>query len=499
LGIASASGAPPFAGLIAGIIGGLVVGGLSGSPLGVSGPAAGLASIVAFYIADFGGLLNGGFELFLVAVVLAGAIQLLLGVLKMGFIAYFFPSSVIHGMLAGIGIKIFITQIPHAFGVDKLAEGSFDGGKSLQVYYDVYSQSIPQIVLITAVSLGILILWQMPFITKQKFAKIIPGPFLAVAAGILMVLFFGDASFLSSHEHLVNIPIASSVDGFFQNFTTPDFSALANPQVYLVAVIIAFVASIETLLCVEASDKMDVYKRTTPTNRELRAQGIGNMISGMIGGLPVTQVIVRSSANQQSGGKTKASTMIHGGLILISIIAIPSLLNLVPKATLAAILFVVGVKLAKPALFKKIYKEGWGQFLPFVITIVVMTATDLLIGVTAGLVVAIAVILRNNFKFPLKTVIDKRGERTCYHITLSENVTFLNKASFLNTLSNIPDNAIVEINASGTHFIHHDVIEIIEDFKINAESRSITLELIDLDLNDRKNPLKHIKLKEIKE
>ncbi|MFT5601720.1 MAG: MFS superfamily sulfate permease-like transporter [Flavobacteriales bacterium] len=490
LGIASASGAPPFAGLIAGIIGGLVVGFLSGSPLGVSGPAAGLVSIVAFYIVDFGGMTGGGFQIFLVAVVLAGVFQLLMGVFKMGFIAYYFPSSVIHGMLAGIGIKIFITQIPHAFGVDKIAEGDDNafhtgGGNIFSDLLEPYYYAIPEIMLITGISLTILILWQMPFIAKQKFTKIIPGPFLAVAAGITMVIFYGEADFLSAKEHLVNIPKAESVKGFFGNFTSPDFSALANPKIYLVALMIAFVASIETLLCVEASDKMDEYKRATPTNRELRAQGIGNIFSGLIGGLPITQVIVRSSANQQSGGKTKASTIIHGFLILVSIIAIPGLLNLVPKATLAAILFVVGFKLAKPAMFKRVYNEGWGQFLPFITTIVVMTATDLLSGVSAGLVVAVFIILRNNVKVSHHITKDDKE----IMIKLSEDVTFLNKAAIMTTLSEVSDDSVVIIDATKTHFIHHDVLEIFHDFEVNAGFRNIKVVKLDLSDDKQNKPL----------
>ena len=496
LGIALASGAPLFSGLISGIIGGIVVGSLSGSPLGVSGPAAGLVVIVLNAITEL-----GGFEIFLVSVILAGFIQLLMGFLKAGIIAYYFPSSVIYGMLAGIGILIFLKQIPHAFGYDKDPEGDLnfiqsDNQNTFSELINMLDYISLGVLIITSVSLFILILWDTKFIKKIKILAMIPGPLLAVVVGVILnTLFKSNPDLVISSDHIVSLPVASNASEFFGNFTLPDFNALTNPKVYITAIVIAVVASLETLLCVEASDKQDTLKRMTPTNKELRAQGLGNIISGLIGGLPVTQVIVRSSANQQAGGKTKASTIAHGVLILISIVLIPNVLNLIPLGVLAAILLVVGFKLAKPATFKAMYKQGLGQFIPFLVTIIGIVFTDLLTGIGVGMMVAVFIILRNNYKVPLN--IDSKmdsDEVKFITVTLSEDVTFLNKASILATLNNIPDNSVVEINASETHFIHYDAIKIIEDFLINAESRGIKLTIIDLYENKEVSPLDHLKI-----
>ncbi len=484
LGIAMASGAPLFSGLISGIIGGIVVGSLSGSPLGVSGPAAGLAIIVANGINDL-----GGFEIFLTAVVLAGIIQVILGFLRAGIIAYFFPSSVIHGMLAGIGILIFMKQIPHAFGYDKDPEGDFgfaqvDGENTFTELWNMLNYLSPGVMIVAGASLAVILLWETPFFKRMKFTKMIQGPLVAVVLGILLNIWFSSIPSLKiSSDHLVNIPVADSAAAFFGNFSLPNIDALANPNVYLMAVVIAVVASIETLLCVEASDKQDPLKRITPTNRELKAQGAGNIIAGMIGGLPVTQVIVRSSANAQSGGKTKASTVLHGFLLLTSIIFIPQVLNYIPYGTLAAILFVVGYKLARPALFKKMYKQGWQQFLPFIVTIVAMILTNLLLGIGLGMVVAVFIILRNNFKVPFEY--DRKNLEGKEHvtITLSQDITFLNKASIQKMLAEIPDNMHVELDGTKNHFIHHDVIEIIEDFEIGAPARNIKVTRKGMDSN----------------
>lgn len=495
LGIAQVSEAPPLAGIIAGILGGVLVGSLSGSPLGVSGPAAGLAVIVANSIADL-----GGFENFLVAVILAGIIQVIMGFAKAGIIAYYFPTSVIHGMLAGIGLKIFFKQIPHAFGYDKDPEGdeeffNINGESDMEVLYNLGSYIDTNIVIITAVCLSILLIWETKLITKQSFSKIVPGPFLAVLAGIGLSLYFSmNPETAIQTEHLVNLPSFDSMADFDSNMTLPNFSILANPKVYLTAIIIASVASIETLLCVEASDKQDTLKRVTPTNKELKAQGIGNIVAGFVGGLPITQVIVRSSANQQSGGMTKMSTIMHGIFIFASVLAIPNVLNLIPLGTLAAILLVVGYKLAKPALFKKMYKEGMGQFLPFIVTIAVMMFTDLLIGVGCGLIVAIFIILRNNFKVALEVTKKDTDEKQIITIKLSEDVTFLNKASILKTLSRVPNNSVLTIDATNTYYIHYDVKEILEDFKISAVNRNIEVVFIDENENKQQEPLEHFKI-----
>jgi MFS superfamily sulfate permease-like transporter len=488
LGIALASGAPAFSGIIAGIVGGIVVGSASGSALGVSGPAAGLVVIVLNAITDL-----GGFEIFLVAVIIAGFIQILLGVLKAGLIAYYFPSSVIHGMLAGIGISIFLKQIPHAFGYDKDPEGELEFFQAAD-NQNTFSELVNMIdyinygaLLITVISLAIMIFWQNKIIQKNKVLALIPGSLVAVITGILLTILFQNNPTLSiSEEHLVSLPIASSVSDFFGNFTLPDFNAFLNPQVYITAIIIAVVASLETLLCVEASDKQDDLKRITPTNRELVAQGVGNIASGLIGGLPITQVIVRSSANQQAGGRTKMSSIIHGFLLLISVISIPTLLNMIPLATLAAILLIVGFKLAKPTIFRKIYKQGWGQFLPFLITILGILFTDLLYGILMGLVVAVIIILRQNFILPYEIDDSVSEDKKHYTIRLSENVTFLNKASILNACAQMADGSTVVIDGTKTKFIHYDVLEMLEDFRVNASARDIQLEFKNIDLKTAK-------------
>jgi MFS superfamily sulfate permease-like transporter len=484
LGIALASGAPLYSGLISGIVGGLLVGALSGSPLGVSGPAAGLAVIVLHAITDL-----GGFDVFLVAVVLAGILQIVMGYIKAGIIAHYFPSSVVHGMLAGIGILIFMKQIPHAFGYDKDAIGDWsffqmDGQNTISELGHMLGFISTGALLVTIVSLAILILWDRPFMQKISFTKVIKGPLVAVTTGVILGLLFQRYTSLAiSQEHLVSIPVASNMDQFLDNFIFPDFAkGLMNLDVYVTAVVLAVVASLETLLCVEASDKQDNFKRITPVNRELKAQGIGNVLCGLIGGLPVTQVIIRSSVNQQSGGKTKASAVIHGFLLLISILVIPSLLNLIPKATLAAILFVVGYKLAKPALFKKMYQQGMDQFVPFMATILGILFTNLLLGIGLGMVVAVFIILRNNYKVSYEMIeVPQKNGANKTRLILSEDVTFLNKASIQKTLNEFKDGTYLEIDATNSYFIHHDVKEIIDDFIVHAASRSMKVETVGLE------------------
>jgi MFS superfamily sulfate permease-like transporter len=477
LGIALASGAPLFSGIIAGIVGGVLVSLLSGSPLGVSGPAAGLAVIVLTSIQEL-----GAFEIFLFAVVVAGAIQLILGLLKAGVIGYYFPSSVIKGMLSGIGIIIILKQIPHILGYDKDPEGDFaffqrDGHTTFSDLGYMLDYISPGVVIVSLVSMAILLFWERPFMKDIQLFKMIPGPLVAVLAGIgLNIAFLSTEAFNISADHLVSIPVADSLSGFFSQFTFPDWSQWNNPQIYVIAVTIAVVASLETLLCVEATDKLDPQKRVTPTNRELIAQGAGNMISGLIGGLPVTQVIVRSSANIQSGGKSKASAFFHGILLLVCAMAIPRLLNMIPLASLAAILLVVGYKLAKPALFKEMYAKGITQFIPFIVTILGIVFTDLLIGIGLGLSVGIIQILWNNYKMPYHFNPDEYVNGTPVKIQLSESVSFLNKASILHTLNMLPDGAHVIIDGSQTKTIHPDVLEIIDDFKENAKTRDITVE-----------------------
>lgn len=479
LGIALASGAPLFSGVIAGIVGGIVVGALSGSQLGVSGPAAGLAVIVLSAIQEL-----GSYEIFLVAVALAGLIQLALGFAKAGIIGYYFPSSVIKGMLSGIGIIIFLKQIPHAFGYDKDYEGSVtfaqpDGHNTISELYYMLDAITPGAVIITAVCLAILILWEQSFMKKQKVFQLIQGPLVAVIAGIVLNIAFSGSETLSlSAEHLVTIPVADSLSGFFGQFTFPDFSQIANGAVWVTAVTIAIVASLETLLCLEATDKLDPYKRIAPANRELKAQGVGNFLAGLIGGLPVTQVIVRSSTNIQSGGRTKGSAIMHGFLLLFSVMIFPNILNLIPLASLAAILFLVGYKLAKPVLFKQMYQLGWSQFVPFIVTILGIVFTDLLMGIGMGMAVAIFYILRNNYKKPYFFDPEKHQDGETIRIALAEDVTFLNKADILQTLNHLPEGSTVIIDGSKTINIDQDVREIIMDFKETAKLKNIDLTII---------------------
>ncbi len=490
LGIALASGAPLFSGIIAGIIGGTLVALVSGSPLGVSGPAAGLAVIVLNAIDEL-----GSYEVFLVSVVLAGIIQLLLGFLKAGVIGYYFPSAVIKGMLSGIGIIILLKQIPHALGDDKDYEGDeaffqSDGENTFSEIALAFQNIDNGAVIIFGVALFILVFWDLPFMKKQAWTKIIPGPLVAVTAGIGLNLLFREMQSLSlGAEHLVSVPEPDSVKSFFSQFTFPDFSGLKNTDVYITAGTMAVIASLETLLCVEATDKLDPQKRVTPTNRELLAQGTGNIASSLIGGLPITQVIVRSSANIQSGGKTKAAAFIHGILLLVCAMTIPGALNLIPLSCLAAILILVGYKLAKPSVFSNLYRKGWDQFIPFLITILGIVFTDLLIGIAMGMSVAFVQILWNNFKTPYHYNPNQAHSGKPICIRLSEDVSFLNKASILNTLNLLPDGSDVVIDASKVRNIHPDVIEVLEDFTLNAPTRNIRFELIGMDLNKDKNPV----------
>ena len=467
LGIALASLPPDyigpflFSGVIAGIIGGIIVGSISGSPLGVSGPAAGLAVIVFSAIEDL-----GAFETFLLAVFIAGILQILLGFIRAGVIGLYFPSSVIKGMLAGIGIIIIKKEIPYALGSSNT--DTFTG------MFDSLSNGAT---LVTIISLAILILWEQPFMKRISIFKIIQGPLVVVLTGICLGAFFASNEGLALGEGtFVAIPVLESFSDIKTLFTLPDFSQFGNTQVYVVAVTIAIVASLETLLCVEATDKLDPHKRITPTNRELVAQGAGNMVSGLIGGLPITQVIVRSSANIQSGGQTKMAAIIHGVLLLACVLLIPSCLNMVPLASLAAILFVVGYKLAKPSLFASMYSKGMQMFVPFVVTILGIVFTDLLIGIGMGMVVAIVMSKWGNFSKPF-TIEEVSGN---IKISLSENVTFANKASIQKVLNEAVPNSTVTVDGSASKNVHPDVIEIIDDYKSKALDKCVKVELVNL-------------------
>ncbi|CAN5844784.1 SulP family inorganic anion transporter [soil metagenome] len=484
LGIAMASGAPLFAGIITGIVGGIVVGLLSGAPLGVSGPAAGLTVIVLTAIETL-----GAYEAFLVAVVLAGFLQIVAGYAKAGIIGYYFPNSVIKGMLAGIGLILILKQIPHAFGYDADFEGDMsfyqpDGENTFSEVFRSINYISLGATIISLLSLAILIFWERPFLKKFGFFRLVPGALVVVVLGIVLNTIF-QAYFPAlalAGNHLVSLPVPESIPDFLSKFTLPDFSHLTNPDVYTVAFTLAIVASLETLLSVEAVDKLDPYKRVTPTNRELRAQGVGNMIAGLIGGLPLTQVIVRSTANVSSGGKTKKSAIIHGFFLLISVVAVPRLLNQIPLASLAAVLLMIGYKLAKVSLFQGMYRLGWAQFLPFVVTIVAILLTDLLRGIAFGMVVAFFYILKNNYKtsYFFRQEKSPHGEKTV--LELSENTTFLNKGNILSTLNKLPENSYVVVDGTRAVDIDPDVVEILHDFySTTAPRKNIRVEIVGVD------------------
>ncbi|WP_440879815.1 SulP family inorganic anion transporter [Tenacibaculum sp. C7A-26P2] len=479
LGIALASGAPLFSGLIAGIVGGIVVGALSGSKIGVSGPAAGLAAIVLTAIGEL-----GGFNNFLLAVVLGGIIQLMFGILKAGIIGYYFPSSVIKGMLTGIGVIIILKQIPHFFGYDADPEGDFafmqvDGENTFSGIFNTINNIGTGSTVIGFIGLGILLLWEKILVKKAKIFQLIQGPVVAVIIGIIFYTITKTNDVLGiSSKHLVSVPVPEDITSFFGQFQFPNFSLISDSSIWVTAFTIALVASLETLLCVEATDKIDPNKNITPTNRELLAQGTGNIISGLIGGLPVTQVIVRSSANIQSGGKSKASTVIHGFLLLISIILIPNLLNKIPLSVLAAVLFIVGFKLAKPTLFKKMYALGWKQFLPFIVTVLGIVFIDLLKGIGLGLAIGIIVILIKSYQNShFLHIEDVSNGVHKIKMTLAEEVTFFNKGAILKELNNLPRNTYLELDVRKTRYLDNDIIEILEDFLFKAREKSINIKV----------------------
>lgn len=465
LGIAMASGAPLFSGIIAGIVGGIVVGYLSQSHISVSGPAAGLTAIILTAITDL-----GAFDIFLCAVFIAGIIQLLLGFVKAGSISNYFPTNVIEGMLAGIGIIIILKQLPHAFGYDADFEGDqsfsqMDGDNTISSLFRVFDHFQLGAIIVTLVSLVILISWEKVAFLK-KF-KLVPGALIAVIAGIILnEIFLSTGSSLAiANEHLVSLPVPTSIDDFKEIIVVPNFSGLTNPKVWTIAITIAVVASIETLLCIEASDRLDSQKRYTNTNVELKAQGVGNIISSLLGGLPMTSVVVRSSANSNAGAKSKMSTIIHGVLLLISVLAIPVILNKIPLATLATILILVGYKLAKPSTIKHFWEKGKYQFVPFMATMIAVVATDLLKGVMLGIIISVIFVLKGNLKRAYTFKKEEYADGDIIHIDLAQEVSFLNKAAIKSTLKSIPENSKVIISANDTVYIAHDILDLIKEFK----------------------------------
>ncbi|MCK9635415.1 MAG: carbonic anhydrase family protein [Methylobacter tundripaludum] len=479
LGIALASGAPLFSGLIAGIISGLVVAPLSGSSLGISGATAGLAMIVWTAIDKL------GFNGFLLSLVIAGVFQIIMGLSKAGVIAYYFPSSVVNGMLSGMGLILFLKQIPHAIGYDRDYEGdtSFiqaDNYSSFTELAHMLEFSSPTAIMIALTSLAILFLWEQPFMKKHRFFQLFQGALIAILAAVLinegLQSFYPELAL--SGNHLVMIPVLNNAGDLLSQLHFPDFSLLNNPAVYLAALAIAVVASLKTLLSVEAVDKMDPYKRVTPTNRELIVQGIGNACSGLIGGLPMAQVVVRSSIGIQSGARTKATGIICGVLLLFAVIFIPTMINKIPLASLASVLLVVGYKLIRPKVFTTMYKAGMYHFIPFCVTILGMIFTDLLIGLVIGLIFALFSILLENYKSAFYFNESHIGNKTI--LRLSEHISFLNKANIQQTLEQLPDYSEVVIDATRSKYIDYDVFEIIENFKIEAQRKHIKLTIENL-------------------
>lgn len=480
LGIALASDAPLFSGLVAGIVGGIVVGLISGSHTSVSGPAAGLTAIVAGQIAHL-----GSFDTFLLAVVLAGALQVVLGCVRAGFFAAFFPSSVISGLLAAIGIILILKQIPHLFGHDADPEGemrffqpdretTFSEIALMFQGYDLHFGAT----VIGLTTLGLMLVWE-----RVKFLKYspIPGPLAVVLTGVGMVALFRElgADWAVTSSHLVSVPVADDVDTFLGFFMFPDFSQWLNPAVYVAAITIAAVASLESLLNLEAVDKIDPERRTSPPHRELVAQGVGNMVAGMIGGIPVTSVVVRGSVNVMAGARSKMSAIIHGILLLSCVALLPTWLNLIPLSALAAILLLTGYKLASPKVFRSMWVNGgWPRFLPFALTVIAIVLTDLLIGVAIGLAIAASFILWSSFRRPVTRIVEKRLSGEVVHLVLQNQVSFFNRAALARVLDEVPEGGHVLIDATESDYIDPDVLELLREYeRSTGPTRGVTVSM----------------------
>lgn len=475
LGVALASGAPLFSGIISGVVGGIVIGALSKSPLSISGPAAGLTVIVFSAIQEL-----QSFEAFLLAVCIAGVFQIIFSICRAGVLGDFIPSAVIKGMLTAIGLILILKQVPHAIGYDADYEGSHsfwqgDENTFSTIWLSLTSYILPGAILISVPALFFMAWWDKKQPTLKSALRYIPGPLVVVLFGVFMnEIFKGSFSTLAiGEEHLVAVPVTESISAFLGNLQFPNFELINQKAVWVVGITIAIVASIESLLSIEAVDKLDPFKRVTPTNRELFAQGVGNLTSGLIGGLPVTSVIVRSSANVSAGGRTQMSSILHGSMLLISVMAIPVLLNMIPLSALAAILISVGYKLAKPQIFIKKYSMGMTQFIPFVVTVSAIMLTDLLVGITIGVLVGIVFVLRQNFRSSLLYVVDGQN---CL-VRLKKDFFFLHKYELRQTLNHIPDHANLLLDVSRATFVDLDNIEIINDFITNAQYRNIRVTL----------------------
>ncbi len=475
LGIALGSGAPLFSGIIAGMVGGIVIGLLSGSSLSISGPAAGLTAIVAIAIGKM-----PAYEAFLISVVIAGVLQLILGFLRAGIIGDYIPNSVIRGMLASIGLVLILKQFPHLIGYenDYVGDETFiqiDSSNTFSELINSINDITPFALVIGIVSILILLIWDRPVLKKKKFFKNLPGPLVVVVAGILINIFFsvpGTRTSLDTSQ-LVNLPIATDFASFRSFFMFPKWEYLNNIDVWTVGLTIALVASIETLLGIEAVDKLDPLKRRTPANQELKAQGIGNIVSGLLGGLPLTSVIVRGSANVEAGAKSKFSAIMHGLLILLSVLFIPGLLNKIPLSALAAILIMTGYKLVKPSIFKEIYRKGWDQFVPFTITLLAILLTDLLVGIIIGTLIALFSLIKSNFKSAVMVVHDDNK----YLVRFRKDISFLNKPIVKEKLESVPADAYVLIDMTRADFIDKDIIDVVNDFLQHAHLKNIVVEI----------------------
>jgi MFS superfamily sulfate permease-like transporter len=480
LGIALASGAPLFSGVIAGVVGGVVVSLLSGSELSVSGPAAGLAVIVAAAIIEL-----GSFQTFAVAVVLSGVIQMGLGIARAGMIGDYIPNCVIKGMLAAIGFVIILKQIPHALGDDHELEGSegfsdaaFSSVSGSNTFSDVWVALMspsPGAILISVIGLVLLLAWDRPFVKKQAWSKLVPGPLLVVLIGVAINEALGvymPEWKLTAREHLVTLPVPGSPAEFFGMFSVPDFGAALRADVWIVAATIAIVGSIETLLCIEATDKLDPEKRISDSNRELRAQGIGNACSGLLGGLPITSVIVRSSANIYSGARSRLSGFIHGVVMLLAVALLAAQLNRVPLAALAVVLIVVGYKLASHKIIAEMWARGWTQFIPFMVTLVAIVLTDLLKGIAVGLLTGVFFVIRSNHHASLTLV--NEGEN--WLLRFNKDMSFVNKAELKRQLRSVPDNARLLVDGTKSLYVDNDIYETLKEFETAASYRGIRLE-----------------------
>lgn len=477
LGIALASNAPLFSGVIAGIVGGIVVGFASGSSISVSGPAAGLAVIVAASIDKL-----GGFPFFLATVVIAGLLQVAFGFLRFGALANYVPNSVIKGMLAAIGLVIILKQIPHALGRDDDFEGDIAflekaGNNTLTDIVKAFYSCNAEAILISVLSIAILVLWDQKFIKQNRLLQHIPGALVVVLLGIALNetfrALFPNFYLRAEDGHLVALPIANGLGAWLQQFTFPDWSKLFTPLTWQVAGTIALVASLESLLSLEAADKLDPKKRISPPNRELLAQGLGNIVSGLLGGLPVTSVVVRTSANVYANAQSSLSAIFHGLLLFLAVAAIPFLLNKIPLASLAAILIMVGYKLAKVDLFRSMYRSGVDQFLPFILTVIGIIFTDLLAGVAMGLAVGLFFVLRANHHSAITLV----NEEANFLMRFNKDMTFVNKTELKETLASIPSNSTLLIDGSRALFIDKDIFDEIYDFQANARHRNIEVQL----------------------